>query len=125
MRQPREPCSSHARRLRDEALAVAQAAQAVDRGQEGAGAGLEDVGAQAAAADLAAAVIELDLHLALRLLTPGHGADAVVAERDFYAGQALDGGVDRVDGAVADRRVLGDLPVAVAQRDGGSRDRVR
>src|SRR5437763_901221 len=65
----------HAGVLGDEALAVAQAAEAVDGGEVGEGGGFENVGGEAAAADFAVVVLDLDLNLAEGLLSLGDGAD--------------------------------------------------
>src|SRR5688572_236501 len=87
---------SHAHLLGHELLAVVHGAEAVDGGQVGEGGGLEDVGGEAAAADFPAGMLQLNLYLAQRLLALGDGADAVVAELDGDAGEALDSAVDGV-----------------------------
>src|SRR2546423_15374391 len=84
----------HTRVLRHQSFAVAEAAEAVDGGEVGEGAGFEDVGAEAAAADFSLRVFELDVDLAHGFLALGDGADAVVGEVDPDGGEALDCGVD-------------------------------
>ncbi len=59
-----------------EALALGDAAEAVDAGEVGSGAGFEDVGAEAAASDFLGGVVELDVDFAEGLLALGDGTDA-------------------------------------------------
>src|SRR5439155_20092149 len=96
----------------------------VDRSDVCEGAGFEDVGAQTSPADFSSAVFQLDLHFAQGVLPFRYRANAVVAERDFDAGQALDGAVDRVDGTVADAGILDLLAAGILERDSGGRNDV-
>ena len=87
------------------------------------GAGLDDVGADAAAAVGLVVVRRLDVGLALGVLADRDAAHRVVAEVDLHAGDALDGLEDGVHRAVADRRLLHPPAVLVAEDDRGRRDR--
>ena len=118
------PFPLDARILRHRLVPITQAAETVDGGEVSAGAGFENVGAEAAAADFAAAVLQFDVGFAQSFLALGDGADAVIGQGHFDAGQSLDGGIDGVDGAVADAGVLHGLAVGVAQSDGGGGDGV-
>jgi len=68
----------HPRVLRHQLLPVALAAQPVDRGDIRQGAGFQDVGAEAAAADLSAIGFQLNMRFAQRFLSLGDRADAVI-----------------------------------------------
>src|SRR6266567_4371045 len=94
---------------------------AVHHVEEGAGAPLDDVCGEGAAAVDAAVVLHLEHHLALRVLAGGDAGDAVVAQLHGHAGDLLDGLEDRVHRAVAGAGRLVPLPVGVDERDGGGR----
>src|SRR5215211_7029387 len=81
----------HLLRLRVEPRVGLAQGQAVDDLQEGQGAGLDDVGADATAADALALVLGLDEGLALGVLADRHAAHLVLAHRRLVAGDALDG----------------------------------
>src|SRR5512137_1083489 len=98
---------------------------AVHHVEEGAGAPLDDVGGERAAAVDTGLVLHLQAHLALGVLTHGHRLDAVVAELGLDAGDLLDGLEYRVDRAVAGRGVLEALPARLDERDGGGRQGAR
>ena len=74
--------------------------------------GLDHVGGYAASTDLAAVVVQPDAGFALGVFAAGDGAGGVVFERGLDAGDALDGGEDRVDlgqGHLVDGVVLVDV----------------
>src|SRR5205814_2209428 len=87
----------------------------VDDLQEGQGAGLDDVGADAAAAQHLALVFDLHERLALSVFAGRDAADAVVAQLDLDAGDALDAGEDGIDRAAAHHRLPDDGAVAPPQ----------
>src|SRR5688572_25441285 len=76
--------------LRDQPVAILQASQAVDRCQIREGGCFQNIGADAAAANLAPAVLQLDLDFAQSFLSFRDRADAVVGETDRDAGESLD-----------------------------------
>ena len=88
---------------------------AIDDLQERQGAGLDDVGADGAAAQAPAVVLGLDVRLALGVLADRDAADAVIAQLHLDAGDALDRLEDGVDRAVADGGVAVDRAVLVPQ----------
>src|SRR5512143_1931194 len=98
---------------------------AVHHVEEGAGAPLDDVGGERAAAVHAGLVLHLQAHLALGVLAHGHGLDPVVAQARLDPGDLLDGLEDGVDGAVAGGGVLEPLAAGLEQGDGGRRQRAR
>src|SRR5271157_5754630 len=99
-------------------LASLDGVDGVDVGQ---GRGFNDVGRGGAAAEAAVVAFDLELqrHLALRVLALGHAANDELVQVGVHAGDPLDGLEDGVDRTVADRRVLHDLAVGAADRHGG------
>src|SRR5438046_1049460 len=95
---------SNAGMLSDKLFAAAHAPQAIDAGQIRERAGFEDIGGKPSAADLFAGMFQLDLHFAEGFLAFSDGADAVIGQGDRDSGETLDGGVNRVNRAVADGR---------------------
>ena len=95
----------------------------VDGVEVGLGRGLDDVGRGGPAAVRAVVALDLQLerHLALRVLALGHAPDDELVQVGVDARDPLDGLEDRVDRAVADGRVLDDLAVGAADGDRGRR----
>src|SRR5208337_1088017 len=93
----------------------------VDGVEVGQGRGFNDVGRGGAAAEAAVVAFDLELqrHLALRVLALGHAAHDELVQVGVHAGDSLNGLEDGVDRPVADRRVLDDLAVGAADRHGG------
>ncbi len=96
-----------------------EGADAVDGGEVGFGAGFDDVGADAAAADFAIVVLEFDGGFALGFFAGGDAAHLVVEEIGADVGDALNDGEHGVDGAVAGGGI-GDFEAGgIDEGDGG------
>src|SRR5689334_1509070 len=84
---------------------------------------LDDVGGERPAAVDASGVLDLQDHLALRVLADRDALDLVVAQLAGDTGDALDGLEDGVDRAVAAAGLLVARAVLLLQRDGGRGER--
>src|SRR5262249_379839 len=98
---------------------------AVDDLQKGQCAGFDDVSADTAGAVGFAVTLGFDLGLALRILSNGDAANAVITQLHLDAGDAFDALEDGVDRAVAGAGVAAQFAVAAPQAHSCRRDRAR